>query len=232
MSLVLKKKKMDERGLCDFNGVMIIPIPKREPVLILKDFARQFHYEDYLEVEKKMEFSVIFDYRVYWKGKNWKHQLPPEVGKEYGSFFHDFINMDGEYFYTVDSLPQCVIELPIRYILGYQEVKITDPDKILKTNRGYLLDYQRALTSRRGIKGISQAKEILRQIKVIGQTRGSQEQKWESNELVIATYEKLGSPKRIPIGKIRDVLEKQKFPSFSRIKIWRIIKKKKALILS
>lgn len=126
-----EEKKSDAVKILEkFDSIMIIPIESDEPVLIFKMLGKPFYheqreigvqYDDFVE-------EVIFDYRVYWKGKL-GYNYPKIIKLQYGDIFWELLNARSIY-YKIEDLPEGVIELPLKIVLDGKRIKIFSPEFI------------------------------------------------------------------------------------------------------
>jgi len=178
---------LTEEGKLDFSeasGVLIVPVRKNPPAIILKNFSTNFYYEEDGKDENGANRKVIiWDYEVFWKDQSYGRTIPPTVKRQYYEGFWDTCFDDcGKY--NILELPDGMVEFPLYYLE--------------ETNRFNLI----------GSKYITPVRRTLRKFGIFDESRGKGRKRdpiiKKRDNIVISKYRKLDNKKRLPIKEMED----------------------------
>lgn len=161
-----------------FSGVVIIPA-KKAPFLIFKDFGAPCFL-------RNSDGSIDYDYFLFWKGKNYGHEIPKGLSESLCAKIQGIISSEYPTWINLayDSYPQGVVELPISYLINQ--------DKIQLLSQTYVTPVKKALRKLgffREMRGRNKSRKKIKDIR---------------DKFIWGLYIKLGKLTRIPQKQIQD----------------------------
>ena len=122
---IKNEEKKELNKFKQYDGILIIPIKKDEPILVFKMLGKPF-YHTQLELcpdrDDTFEWEP-FDYWIYWKGFHFKNKYPVVIKEQYDEDFWYLLHSETVY-YNNNAFPKNVIELPISVVKDNSKMRI------------------------------------------------------------------------------------------------------------